>query len=145
MARQKRSAASSGKDKEKKKPTLDLVNHYAKCVAKIKVESITNTTENIRTVSRDGVIRIKGVIGLNGWKLGSMLYVTEVTPSPSIVKLHTVVNLWNRRETLPEGVKVTTGLQPIPSVMEDDDQQYTRQFRLIDGGHRLQALKELYA
>jgi hypothetical protein len=145
MVRKKRSALSSDKDKDKKKPTQDLVNHFATCVAKIRVDSITNTDENIRTVSRNGVNQMKDTITLNGWKLGSMLYVTEVTPSPSIVPLHAVCKLWAKGETLPEGVIVETGLQPIPSVKEQDDQQYTRQFRLVDGGHRLQALKELHA
>ena len=145
MARKKRSAVSSGKDKDKKKVTQDLVNHFATCVAKIRVDTITNTDENIRTISRNGVEQMKDNITLNGWKLGSMLYVTEVTASPSIVPLHAVCKLWAKGETLPEGVKVEEGLQPIPSVKEHGDQQYTRQFRLIDGGHRLLALKELYA
>ena len=55
MARKKRSCAPSKKDKPKEEPTKDLVNHFAVCVCKIKVENITDTDENIRTISRNGV------------------------------------------------------------------------------------------
>ena len=65
MGRRKRSALSSDKDKDKKKPTQDLVNHFARCVAKIRFDSITNTDENIRTVSRNGVNRMKDTISQN--------------------------------------------------------------------------------
>ena len=67
-----------------------------------------------------------------------------MTEAANVEQYHAIVKASAAGIDPPAGITVSTGFFGVPRVVEEDTQQYIRRFELIDGGHRLTALRELH-
>ena len=121
-----------------------LVNRYILCVATATIANIEPGSE-IRKVKPSGVRLLKPKIRVNGWTTGSFLYVVEdnvdgVTPITQVIDSYTA-------GSVKDGYKVGQflGTQHMQLIQEPTEATARRRFRLVDGAHRLAAVRELIA
>ena len=127
---------------EEEPTQTSLFASHLLCYSSVNIENIEHGS-NIRAVRTPGVDLLKSKIVLEGWRPSSFLYVIE-EPVEGVPSVESVVDAHNSGEDT-EGYDVVDFLSTEFKTLKEQPEGVAanRRYKLIDGAHRLQAVREL--